>query len=241
MEKSVEILNGLFNKYNINEEDSNKIYNTIKDIFLHDEFQKRLEGEFYHHGAVMLGEHILEDAIVTYILCKKSKKNVDVDSALKIAMMHDLYTMPWQNSHINKKFTHKHGFSHPIEAVINSSAWFKEEFTGIKAEILVDGIVHHMFPLPVTSYQDYNYNKLELFNYDLSKEMPENVKESLIKSSNRFKTGKVSIARSKYPEGRIVSRADKIVSRRQLKDKDSILALVTGKNKRLSIKNKKRS
>lgn len=153
-------------------------------------------------------------------------------------MMHDLYTRPWQNSGIKKQFFHKHGFVHPIEAVINSSIWFKEEFDDPeKNKILVDGIVHHMFPLPVTSYQDYEENILELYNYDLSKQVRPDIKNLLIESSNRSKIGQVSFTRSKYLEGRIMSHADKIISTDNLENKDSTLALVTGKNK--SLLNKK--
>ena len=233
MKKSEEILNKLFDKYNLVNEDRNIIYNTIKNIYLHEEFQKRFKEEFYHHGTTTLGEHILEDTIVTYLLCKKSKKDIDIDIALKIAMMHDLYTRPWQNSGVHKRFFNRHGFTHPIEAVINSSIWFPEEFNDEKAQILVDGIVHHMFPLPVASYQDFDDNRLELYNYDLSKNMPISIKKLLIISSNRSKIRKISIVRSKYIEGRIMSRADKRVSLFQLENITSTTALLTGNNKRL--------
>ena len=236
MGRSIEVLDYLFDKYHIECEDKIKIISIIKKILLHDEFQKRLQGNFYHHGSVMLGEHILEDTIVTYLLCQKCKRPINIEIALKIAMMHDLYTRPWQNSNIKKQFFHRHGFSHPIESVINSSIWFKDEFDNLKGYILVDGIVHHMFPFPVTSYKDYNYNKLELNNYELSKKMPENIKRMLIDSSNRTSLGEISFIKSKFYEGRIMSQADRIVSFGQIKDKDSLLALVTGENKKLLIK-----
>ena len=236
MTKSAEVLKGLYDKHRIINTDRTKIYSIIKDIFLHDEFQRRFEDGFYHHGTTMLGEHILEDTIVTYKLCKESKKPVDTDIALKIAMMHDLYTRPWQNTGVHKKFFHRHGFAHPIEAVINSSIWFPEEFNNSKTPILADGIVHHMWPLPVMCYQDYDDNKLELWNYELSKEMSEPVKNLLISSSNRLKIGSVSLVRSKYQEGRIMSHADKKVSLFQIEDKDSAIALVTGDNKSLTKK-----
>ena len=233
MGKGIDTLNLLFDKYKIDQEDRITIKKIIHDILIHDEFQKRFEKGFYHHGSTMLGEHILEDTIVTYILCKKRKKPIDIEIALKIAMMHDLYTRPWQNSGVKKQFFNRHGFSHPIEAVINSSDWFKDEFDSFKTKILIDGIVHHMYPLPVTSYQDYDYNKLELYNYDLSKTMPENVKIKLINSSNRNRIGRVSLASSKYTEGRLMSFADKIVSANQIDNLDSVVSLVTGNNKTL--------
>lgn len=52
--------------------------------------------EYYHHDKITLGEHILEDTIVTYLLSKKHKKNpkYNTNVASKIAMMHDLNMYP---------------------------------------------------------------------------------------------------------------------------------------------------
>jgi hypothetical protein len=48
--------------------------------------------------------------------------------------------------------------------------------------------------------------------------------------------GFVSICPSKYIEGRVMAKADKYVSIRQIKNPSSALALVTGKNKKLKKK-----
>ncbi len=76
MGKGIDTLNLLFDKYKTDQEDRITIKKIIHDILIHDEFQKRFEKDFYHHGSIMLGEHILEDTIVTYILCKKEKNQL---------------------------------------------------------------------------------------------------------------------------------------------------------------------
>lgn len=64
----------------------------IHNIFIHVEFQSRMDPEFSHHDKIILGEYILEDTIVTYLLSQKVKKlGYDYKTALKISMMHDLY------------------------------------------------------------------------------------------------------------------------------------------------------
>lgn len=221
----------LCNKYNLTNAQKKEIYRIIKRILFHKEFQRRFEDDFMHHGNTSLSEHILEDTIVTYKLSKK-KSNINLDLALKISMMHDLYTLPWQNTMIKKnKFIHKHGFTHPIEAAINSLNWFKKEFDDEeKAKILIDGIVHHMYPLPVTSLNNLETNDLELNNYELLKNISDKNKELLIKSTNRNRIKGVSISKSKYSEGKIMSKADKKVSINQFSNIDDYLALVTGKN-----------
>lgn len=233
-------LNNIFNKYRLTKIEQKEIYDIIKDIFLHKEFQKRLTDDFPHHGSTTLGEHILEDTIVTYILSKKKKyKDVNLEYALKIAMMHDLYTIPWQNRGIKKNsFFHKHGFAHPIEAVINSINWFEDEFKDeTKSRILIDSIVHHMYPFPVMSYYDNKKNELELLNNNLINNISKMNKKILIESTNRNRIGKVSLTRCKYKEGKLMSKADKISSIKQIRNISDAIALLTGKNKSL-IKNK---
>ncbi len=45
--------------------------------------------------------HILEDTVTTYLLYKrkiKDKESFNLPLALRIAMLHDLYTESWQNN-----------------------------------------------------------------------------------------------------------------------------------------------
>ncbi len=235
MRKNKDIYVSYCDKYKLSTKDRKDLFKMIKNIYYHKEFQRRFSNDFKHHGSTTLSEHIIEDTIVTYLLCKKSKKDVNIEYAVKIAMMHDLYTIPWQNNNIKKgKFIYKHGFAHPLEAAINSMVWFKKEFkNSIKSEILLDGILHHMYPLPVLSYKNSKNNELELFNYDMLKKLTPNNLTILKKLSNRFKIGGISFCKSKFIEGRMLSKADKIVSRKQLLNMDDYKALLTGVNNSL--------
>lgn len=238
MNNSYEILIKLFDKYDLHEVERLEIYEIIKNIFLHDEFQNRFSNKFKHHGNTTLGEHLLEDTIITYLLLINSDDNsIDLELALKISMMHDLYTVPWQNAGIKKKrFTNLHGFTHPIESVINSITWFKEEFKDdTKARILIDGIIHHMYPFPVAVFKNETDNELELNNFDLIKDLDKKYIDMIIESTNRNKIGNVSLSTSKYLEGRVMARADKIATIKQLDNIYDAKALVTGKNKKIEI------
>lgn len=234
-------LEDLLNKYNLTLDEKEELLDVIYEIFLHDEFQRRMTSEFKHHDEITLGHHILQDTIVTYLLSKKYEKinkngNFELETALKIAMFHDLYELPWQNNPAADVdlFLNKHGFRHPIEAIINANSWYPEMFE-IKqdAEKIIDGVVHHMYPLPVTSFVDSGKNDLELKNFDKVSGMSELSKSILEASSNRGKIGRVSLARSKYPEGRIMSDADKIVSMTNFNNVNGLMALLTGHNKNL--------
>lgn len=237
----LDILNNLLDKYMIFDEDRKEFINIIKPIYMHNEFQRRMTNEFLHHSDITLGMHILEDTIKTYLLSKKylnknKNSNYDLSIALNISMLHDLYTLPWQNNPLNKssKFFNKHGFRHPVEAVINAINWFPFLFTNEEdSKKIIDGIIHHMYPLPVICFKDYDYNKFELRNYDLIINLSDIHKKILVWSTNRGKIGDISVCRSKYKEGRIMSKADKAVSSGQIKNISSATALLTGKNKKI--------
>lgn len=228
----------LVNNYNLADFEKKEIFDIIYPIYMHKEFQKRLTNEFLHHDKTTLGEHIIKDTIETYLLCKKynlkKKKKVDTSLAMKISMLHDLYTYPWQNSNIKNKFSNKHGFRHPIEAAINSAYWFPEYFENEKeAEIIIDGIIHHMFPLPVSSSKNGKIESLEINNYDMFLKLPNNIKSIIIKSIKRKRFSLLSFTRSLYYEGRIMSKADKKIAIREIKNFSSAKALITGKNKKI--------
>ena len=230
------LLDDLFFKYKLTKEEKKEFFYIIKDIYNHHEFKKRMKNNFLHHGKTTLGMHILQDAILTYKLSKKiNDKNYDTNVAVIIAMLHDLYTSPWQNSTIkNKHFFNKHGFRHPIEACINAINWFPNLFNDInKANKIIDGIIHHMYPLPVTQVNNIKNNDIELQNFKYIKNLTNKQIDMIIKSTNRGKIGKISLAKSKYKEGRIMSKADKIVSIKQFNNISDFIALLTGKNKKL--------
>ena len=233
-----EYLFHLLDKYKLNDSEKKEILTIIDPIYSHDEFQKRMTDDFPHHNTVTLGQHILEVTIMTYILHKKHNSKTRLDLALKIAMCHDLYTSPWQNDPEGKKdkFFNKSGFRHPIEAAINAITWYPQIFNSKDdAKIIIDGIVHHMFPLPVSKFKNSKNNILQLRNFDYIKDLDPQIKKILIKTSNRVSNSKVSFCPSAYKEGRLISKADKIVSCHNFKNVnfEGIKSLVTGKNKNL--------
>lgn len=238
----------LLAKHDLNFQEREEILQVIEPIFLHDEFQRRMTDEYLHHERITLGEHILEDTIVTYILSKKYKDNseYDVNTAMRIAMFHDLYTLPWQNNTdgVVESFCNKHGFRHPIEAVINATTWFPEMFSDREESYkMIDGIVHHMYPLPVRSFNDSLENDTEIKNFDYVKNLSLSSKEFLIQSSNRIKIGPFSVSRSQYKEGLILSKSDRIVSMSNFKNGAnlySLIALLCGYNKNLESDNNKK-
>lgn len=230
-----EKLNRIVDRYKLSNDEKKEFRNIINSIFEHNEFQRRMTNEFLHHSNITLGEHILEDAVLTYKMCKK-RNDVNIELAVKIAMLHDLYTNPWQNNKKNKvnKFCNKHGFRHPIEAVINANAWFPELFKNEEeSKIIIDGILHHMYPLPVRTFVDSDINKMELKNFDLIDKLSGQNKKIMMDSLKRKKVKNYSFSKSKYKEGKIMSKADKKVSRGQIKNISSLTSLVTGHNKSL--------
>ena len=239
--KKDDIIKKICDKYKMTGDDTNYFMEIIKPIYKHKEFQRRLTNVFLHHSDITLGEHIIEDAVVTYLLSKKymakhSSVHYDVVVAVRIAMLHDLYTLPWQNNVYSKAhhFLNAHGFRHPLEAVINAYTWYPSLFLDDEsARKIIDGIVHHMFPFPVLRFKLKDRNMIELKNYELLEDIPLRIKKMLVKTTSRGVIGKLSVASSKYKEGRIMSKADKKVSNRQINGFRSLLALCTGKNKNL--------
>ena len=231
------LFNLLCDKYNLSNEDKNYLSKIVFPIINNDNFKKRLSKEFYHHGSITLGEHILEDTILTYVLSKKyiTKKRLDnyrIDLAIKIALLHDLYTIPWQNNKEAKvkHFFNKHGFRHPVEAVINSITWYPEIYNDSDSTIIIDGVLHHMFPLPV---RIINKN-IELKNKELYDNLDDKYKDIINNSLKRKRFGVISFSRSKYQEGRIMAKADRIVSRKQIKDLSTAKSLITGHNEKIN-------
>ena len=227
-------------QYKLSGYNSKKLWNIIRPICYHKEFIKRCKDPFWHHDLKTTGDHIICDAIVTYkmiIKLKKKNKNftfINLKIAIYIAMFHDLYEEPWQN---NLKFKDKllrnqHGFIHPIEAVVNAITWFPNAFLDEHdALIIIDGMIHHMYPLPVRAIDG---TILQLNNQDRYDVLDEKYKKIMKASTMIGRIGCFSLRRSFYIEGRIMSRADKIVAtRKDINSIEGYLALVTGKNKRI--------
>lgn len=227
----------ILSNYKLNKDEIDEIIKIVEHIFIHPEFQKRLTNKYLHHGNMTLGQHILEDTILTYKLSKNYlNNNYRLDLAIKISMFHDLYTMPWQNNELAKfnKFYNKHGFRHPVESVINAYTWFEKDFENREdARIIIDGVIHHMFPLPVIVMDNKIINNRELNNFDLFRKLPEDIQNIIFESTSRCRFLNLSWSKTKYLEGKVVSKADKKTSLKQFNNIYGIIALVTGKNKSL--------
>ncbi len=237
--KNKKLLDDLLNTFSLTEQEKKEFLEIALPIIEHKEFQKRMSAEeFPHHAKISLGEHIISDAIVTYKLAKKKNwERKKQARAIIIALFHDLYELPWQNQDYKKKFFNKHGFTHPIEAAINAATWYPELFKEqTEIEIIVDGIIHHMFPFPV---RVLTHNNIELHNQNKFDKLPINIQKTIIKSTKRKKVKIIGFSRSLYKEGRIVSKADKKVSlSKELRSFHSLLACITGYNSKLQKKDK---
>ena len=229
--KPYNIFNKSVNRFKLSKSDSKELWSIINPICCHKEFLKRCDEPFYHHDTITLGEHIINDTIVTYKLCKKKKK-VNIKIACIIAMFHDLYEIPWQNAHDHKKLMHNHGFVHPIDPALDAITWYPDYFKdNSEANMIVDGIIHHMFPLPVRAM---NVEIVDLNNLKKFKDLEDKYQELIIDSTKRRSLKKVGFCRSKYKEGRIVSTADKRVAMKlDLKRPQAFLSLVSGNNKKI--------
>lgn len=223
--------------YKLPNNEARKLWKVVEPIATDKEFIKRCEKPYYHHDLKTIGEHILSDAIVTYKLATKLKNNkpsmkqIDIKLAVIIALFHDLYESPWQNVKDKKKLREKHGFTHPIEAITNAITWYPEYFTNKdKSMIIIDGVIHHMFPLGVRVIDD----AMELNNIEKYNNLPQKYKEMIKLSTKIGKIGHYSLRKSLFIEGRIMSRADKIVAlKKDIKSLNGYISLISGKNKHI--------
>ncbi len=208
----------LLESYHFSSKDVNNFFDIIRPIFYHEEFLKRMNfEEFPHHNKTSLGEHIIKNSVLTYVICEKYKKlgaNVKTDLAVKISMMHDLYEISYKNHKRKKLISNMHGFVHPIEAVINSSLWFPFLFDSKDSYKLVDGIIHHMWPFPVRKV--YKFNTTEINNYVKTGLISEEIRDMIVLSTSRSSFGNISFGNSNTIEGKIVSFCDKVVSFKEL-------------------------
>lgn len=204
-------LKDIFKRYKLTDKEMRYIWKNIKKIYCHEEFQKRMKDPFFHHHNITLGEHIIEDTIFTFKYCQRKNKDEEVTKrAILIAMLHDLYSVPWMMDEKKKYLINYHAFSHPIEASINAISWFPEYFQNLDdAKIIIDGILHHMYPCPVRAFSDL---KWELNNIDLFNQLEDKYKEIILCSLKPCMFKNLSLRRSFFFEGRIVDRMDKIIT-----------------------------
>lgn len=212
--ESYSTLREIFNVYKLSNNDMKYIYKIIKPIYNHKEFQKRMKPPYLHHGNTTLGEHILGDTILVYLTCKNRKKSYqETRRTILIAMFHDLYTNPWKLATRKEKIRNYHAFTHPIEAIINAINWFPSYFENINdAKIIIDGVLHHMYPLPVRAISKL---KLELSNENLLPNIDDKLKKIITLSLRPCLSKNLSLRQPFYFEGRVLVKIDKIITLRK--------------------------
>ena len=118
-------------------------YEIAKDILESEEFQKRKN--YAHHGNISVYEHSLKVSKLAYKISKLFK-NIDINSVVMGALLHDFYKEPWQGKPPAKNFFKKHGFTHANEAYLN----VLEQYPKIVNKKIEDIITKHMFPLNIS-------------------------------------------------------------------------------------------
>lgn len=109
-------------------------------ILENEEFKKRKT--FCHHGDITVYEHSLKVALMAYNI-SRFFKNIDINSLLIGALLHDFYFRDWQSYKEKRPFFKKHGFVHAKEALDNSEIHFPLLMNDRVRNI----ILRHMFPL----------------------------------------------------------------------------------------------
>jgi uncharacterized protein len=92
------------------------------------------------HGEVSCYTHILAVAYFSVRIAKKLKLNVDYESLIRGALLHDYFLYDWRERERPYRF---HGFRHAKVALANAS----RDFTLNKVEEEI--IAKHMFPLNI--------------------------------------------------------------------------------------------
>jgi len=95
---------------------------------------------FIQHGNTSVYDHVISVAIKSIDIAFKYNLDVDYDSLIRGALLHDYFLYDW---HDGKKERQVHGFTHPKIALREASKDLDLN------EIEKDIIVKHMFPLTV--------------------------------------------------------------------------------------------
>lgn len=111
----------------------------ITPLLDHPEIQRM--DKFVQHGHTTCLEHSLAVTYYSYILSKYFNLNVDYESLIRGALLHDFFLYDW---HIKGSHKGLHGFRHPITALSNAKQYFN--LTPIECDI----ISHHMWPLTLS-------------------------------------------------------------------------------------------
>ena len=103
--------------------------------------------------------------------------------------------------------------------------------------VIIDGVMHHMYPLAVRRIDGTD---MELNNKEKFDKLPQKYKDMIKLSTDIGKIGHYSLRKTFFVEGRIMSKADKIVAlKKDIHSVSGLVALLSGKNKNIKIKHNK--
>lgn len=114
----------------------NEFLNYIDDLINFEEVQKLKE--YSQHMKTSRYQHSLNVAYYTFLICRKLKLNVY--SATRGALLHDLYFYNWRNSDEKPKME-SHPNAHPKIALYNAKKLIEVD------KVMEDCIINHMWPM----------------------------------------------------------------------------------------------
>lgn len=117
-------------------ENIKKLEEIIK--FLSDNTRFLETKNFIQHGNTTVYAHVIAVAKKSIEVAEKYNLNVDMDSMIRGALLHDYFLYDW---HDGKRERCIHGFTHPMKAYRNAKSELKLN------RIEKDIIIKHMFPL----------------------------------------------------------------------------------------------
>lgn len=97
---------------------------------------------YLQHGNVSIYEHNFNVAIKAYKIARKYRLNIDIESLIRGALLHDYYFYDWHNKNKGFRF---HGYRHAKKSLNNAMSDYNLN------KIEKDIIKKHMFPLNLFS------------------------------------------------------------------------------------------
>ncbi|MDU1955388.1 MAG: HD domain-containing protein [Peptoniphilus lacydonensis] len=95
---------------------------------------------YIQHGNTTVYSHVISVAKKSIEIAEKYNLNVDMDSLIRGALLHDYFLYDWHDKKHKKSF---HGFTHPKKAYKNARS--ELDLNNVEKDI----IIKHMFPLTV--------------------------------------------------------------------------------------------
>lgn len=104
--------------------------------------------KYIHHSNISCLEHSIHVSFVAFNLANRLPLNLNYESIIKGALLHDFYLYDWHTNNLSrkKKGFQRHGFSHPSISYLNASRYFS--ISSLEENI----IKSHMWPLTFKSY-----------------------------------------------------------------------------------------